>query len=139
MALARRGEDNNAYGWLNFVTAATTVGEAIRRINDAWEAGQIARQNYNQIIETLENVHNNAQELYGNLRQQIRDQYYEGMRQIEGPYRREINRVHNQQDNNMQVATNAPREAPMEQFRRRNPATMAPNPTPTPAVAQECK
>jgi hypothetical protein len=140
MALVPRqnnNNNNNPYTWLNFVTAATTVGDAIRRINEAWDAGQLAREEYNRLIRTLQDVNNNAQRLYGQLRHEIRDIYYDGMRQIDGPYRREMQRIENQRQSEMQVATNEPRDAP--RHIRRNPETAnpaTPDPTPTPATAQ---
>lgn len=155
-------QNNDRWTLGGLVTIATTIGEAIKKAERAWEQGQIARQKYERIREILVEAGDRGNIIYGELRQTLNELYAQGRREIMEPYeqarrQRELvrlnDRKYREQANGI-VTTQAPKQAPkrpiatiegqgtLEEWTRpsrRNPATLppeTPNPTPTPRTLE---
>lgn len=135
-----RNQYNEPRGWFswtsNLITAGISAAGVLRRLEQAWNAGQIARERYEQIKNIASEIIEEGRQITDEIREQLNELYEQGRREIEGPreqarIQRQERQITTQQPN--EISTRAPRRNPSTY---QPPATTTPNPTPTPATAQ---
>lgn len=116
--MAQANNNNNYLTWI--ITAATTVDQGLQRIERAWRAGQIARQNYERAKQMLLDIGDRSSIIYENVRNTINDmvEEFDQNRNHDGRY----GHINPYNTRNNQIATREPTTT-----EPRNIATRAPN------------